>query len=261
MENPIKLSYPAAGVGVLTISRPDKFNAINPETDAAMARALDALELNDQVRCIVITGEGDRAFCAGADIPHMLPHLKNNVVLGQDDPQFCGITHRPSTAKPVLAAVNGVAFGGGLEIALACDMRIASSTARLGLPEVKVGVLAGGGGCTRLARHMPPALAAQMILTGEPIDAQRALQAGLISEVLEPEKLMVRAIEIASQVAQRAPLSISACTALLRRLQYEEVDAALREERKAFAKVVQSHDAQEGIAAFAERRTPAYQNR
>lgn len=261
MENPIKLDRPAPGVGLLTISRPHKLNAIDPQTDAAMAQALRQLDQDPQVRCIVITGEGDRAFCAGADIPHMLPHLKSQIAVDRDDPQFCGITHSPSTSKPVLAAINGVAFGGGLEIALACDMRIASSNARFALPEVKVGVLAGGGGCTRLARGIPAALAAQMILTGEPIDAERALQAGLVSEVLAPQELMERALELAAQVARRAPLSIKACTALLRRLQYQEVQDALREERQAFARVLQSRDAVEGIQAFAERREPIYECR
>ncbi|MES2248056.1 MAG: enoyl-CoA hydratase-related protein [Pseudomonadota bacterium] len=261
MASSIEITWPAPGVGLLTISRPERYNAIDTATDREMALAFSALEQDDRVRCIVVIGAGDRAFCAGADIPELLPHLKRNVAAQRDDPQFCGITHRATTSKPVLAAINGVALGGGLELALACDMRIASSTARFGLPEIKVGVLAGGGGCTRLPRTIPAALAAEMILTGEPIDATRALQAGLISQITEPGALLSRALEIAELVASRAPKSVRACTALLRRPRYQELQEALLVERQAFAEVLLSRDADEGVRAFAEKRPPNYEDR
>ncbi|MCY1206046.1 2,3-dehydroadipyl-CoA hydratase [Variovorax boronicumulans] len=261
MQDSIEITRPAPGVGLLTISRPEKYNAIDPATDHEIARAFAELDADAGVRCIVVTGAGNKAFCAGADIPELLPHLKRNVAAGRDDPQFCGITHRATTNKPVLAAINGVALGGGLELALACDMRIASASARFGLPEIKVGVLAGGGGCTRLPRTIPAALAAEMILTGEPIDARRALEAGLISQITAPDALIPRALEMAAVVASRAPLSVRACTALLRRARYDELQDALTDERRAFAGVLLSRDADEGVRAFAEKRTPRYEDR
>jgi enoyl-CoA hydratase/carnithine racemase len=261
MSGTIQTANPAPGVGLLTIARPDKHNAIDPATDRAMAQALAALEADASVRCIVLTGAGRHAFCAGADIPTLLPQLKRQIAAQADDPQFCGITHRAVTSKPILAAVNGVALGGGLEIALACDLRIAARHARFGLPEIKVGVLAGGGGCTRLPRSIGAALAAEMILTGEPIDAERALAAGLISQITEADELLPRALAIAAAVARQAPQSVRACTALLRRPRYQELADALLDERRAFGEVLLSHDADEGVRAFTEKRAPRYQDR
>lgn len=260
MEQALTITHPVPGVALLTINRPDRFNAIDPATNQALGEALAALNDDDAVRCIVLTGAGNKAFCAGADIPTLLPFLKRNIAEGRDEPQFGGVTHHSMAHQPLIAAINGVALGGGLEIALACDLRIASSNARFGLPEISVGVLAGAGGCTRLPRTVPAALAAQMILTGEPIGAEHALQAGLISEITTQEELLPRALEIAQRIASRAPLSVRACTELLRRPRFQELKDALREERAAFARVVLSEDAVEGIQAFTEKRVPAFAN-
>jgi len=260
MNATVEITQPRPGVALLTIARPERLNAIDPATDAAMAAAVAALEADPQVRCIVLTGAGDKAFCAGADIPTLLPHLKANIGAGRDEPQFCGLTHRLATAKPLLAAVNGIAFGGGLELALACDLRIAASHARFALPEIKVGVLAGAGGCTRLPRTLPPALAAEMILTGEPIGADRALQHGLVSRVVEGGRLLDEALALAQTLAARAPKALRACTALLRRPRFDELREALRLERELFAGVLLSADADEGVRAFADRRAPVYRD-
>lgn len=249
---------PRAGVALVTLNRPQRLNAIDPLLDAAMRQALEQLEADDQVRCIVLTGAGDKAFCAGAEIPSYLPMLRDNIEAGRDDPQVCGVTHRNVTSKPLLAAVNGLALGGGLEIALACDLRIASTNAKFGLPEIKLGVLAGGGGCTRLPRTVPAALAAEMILTGEPIDARRALEAGLVSRVLAPDELMPHALQLAETIAARAPLSVLACTSLLRRVRFGELVDALAQERREFAGVLLSADGREGVQAFAEKRAPRW---
>jgi enoyl-CoA hydratase/E-phenylitaconyl-CoA hydratase len=254
-------SQPRPGVGLLTIDRPARLNALDPDTNAAMAQALAAMDADPQVRCIVVTGAGPRAFCTGADIPAMLPWIRDNVEHGRDDPQLGGMTHRNVTGKPLLAAVNGLALGGGLELALACDLRIASDTARFGLPEIRLGVLAGAGGCTRLPRTIPDALAAEMILTGEPIDAVRALQAGLVSQVVPAAQLMDVAMDLAAKVASRAPLSLAACTRLLRRPKFGELQDALAAERAEFANLLRSADAGEGIAAFVEGRAAAWTGR
>ena len=260
MSDCVLVSHPRPGVALITLARPERMNAIDPEMNQLMAQALQRLEHDPTVRCIVLTGAGDRAFCAGADIPHYLPFLLENIRQGRDDPQVCGLTHRPTTHKPILAAINGLAMGGGLEIALVCDLRIASTQARLGLPEIKLGVLAGAGGCTRLPRTLPAALAAEMSLTGQPIDATRALQAGLVSQVVQPQVLLETALDLAQTIASRAPKALRACTALLRRARFEELSAALQHEREAFAEVLQSQDAQEGIRAFAEKREPVYRD-
>ncbi|MCC2673613.1 MAG: Enoyl-CoA hydratase/isomerase [Ramlibacter sp.] len=254
MTATVEITHPCAGVALLTIARPDRLNAIDPATDHAMAVAVAALEADPEVHCIVLTGAGDKAFCAGADIPTLLPHLRANIEAGHDDPQFCGLTHRPLTTKPLLAAINGLALGGGLELALACDMRIAARHARFGLPEIKVGVLAGAGGCTRLPRGIPAALAAEMILTGEPIDAERALQAGLVSRVVDAGNLLDEALALAQTVAARSPQAVRACTAVLRRPRFDELRDALRLERDLFAGLLLSAEAQDAIRAFAGRR-------
>jgi enoyl-CoA hydratase/E-phenylitaconyl-CoA hydratase len=223
-----------------------------------MTEALARLEKEEAVRCIVVTGAGDKAFCAGADIHTLLPLLQKDLEAGTDDPQLAGVTHREGTSKPMLAAVNGIAFGGGLELALSCDMRIASTRAKFGLPEIKLGLLAGAGGCVRLPRTIPAALAAEMILTGEPIDAQRALAVGLISKVVEPAELLAEAVKLASVVASRSPGALRTCTALLRRPKYAELQAQLREERDGLGRLLLSPDGQEGVDAFVNKRAPTW---
>ena len=258
MTSPVDLSRPVKGVAVLTINRPDKMNSIDPGTHQAMEEMFGRLESDPSVRCIVLTGAGDRAFCAGADIAQMLPKMRNDILAGAHSPRFCGITHQPVTRKPLVAAINGLAMGGGLELALACDLRVASEHARFALPEINVGILAGGGGCTRLPRTVPAALAAEMILTGEAIDAQRALQVGLVSAILPPQALLPHAIELAEKISSRSPGALRACVELLRRPRHEELQDALRHERLAFTSVMLSPDASEGIQAFIEKRPAVY---
>jgi enoyl-CoA hydratase/carnithine racemase len=256
----VTCAYPRPGVALLTIDRPHRHNAIDPDTNDAMARWLAELDGNAQVRCIVITGAGDRAFCAGADIGALVPRLRADVEAGRHDPQICGMTHRNTTAKPMLAAINGLALGGGLELALACDLRIASWNARFGLPEIHLGLLAAAGGCTRLPRTIPAALAAEMILTGESIVAERALRAGLVSRVVAPDRLLGEALDLAEIVASRAPGAVRACTALLRRARFQELGDALEEERNAFAHLVLSEDGREGVRAFVDKREPVWRD-
>ena len=252
------LSRPRPGVALLTLNRPQRYNAIDVELDAAMNTLLAQLEQDDAVRCIAVTGAGTQAFCTGADIPTLLPKLRGDIEAGRDDAHLAGVTHRNVTSKPLLAAVNGLALGGGLELALACDLRIASTNARFGLPEIKLGLLAAAGGVTRLPRSIPPALAAEMILTGEPIPAERALQAGLVSRVVAPDALLAQALDLAETVASRAPGALRACTRLLRRARFEDLRGPLAEERAAFATLLQSPDGREGVAAFAEKRSPVW---
>jgi len=209
------------------------------------------------VRVVILTGAGT-AFCAGVDLSSV--HLEPGAApLSATQPRLSEPLDRFS--KPALAAINGVAVGGGLELALACDMRIASTTARFGLPEVRIGSLAGSGGTQRLPTRIAPALAAQMLFTGEMISAERALQGGLVSEVLESDALMDRAWEIARSVAENAPLSLLAVKRALR----AAIDTPLAQgfdlERSLFLSLAQTEDRQEGRAAFRERRKPNFRGR
>lgn len=251
----------ADGVALVRIARPQVLNAIDPATDDALRAIWARVEQDDQVRCVVLTGAGDRAFCAGAEIGTLLPALREQAVTNRDDGAFCGMTRVAPTRKPIVAAINGLAYGGGLEIALACDIRIASETARFGLPEVQLGVLAGGGGVSRLPRFISPAIACEMLLTGEPIDAQTALRVGLVSRVVPGPDLLDVARGIAGRIARNAPRSVERTLWLVRRSRSEHLAEALDLERESFRALVTSSDAREGVAAFVEKRQPNFEGR
>lgn len=190
--------------------------------------------------------------------PSCCPDLRRRNAINADDGTFCGLTRVYPTRKPILAAVNGLAFGGGLELALASDIRIASANAKFGLPEVQVGVLAGAGGATRLPRFIAPAVAAEMLLTGEAIDADTALRTGLVSRVVPPEELMEVAFKIAVRIAANAPLAIARTLELIRKSRSLSLADSLDMERASLQYLLASEDAKEGIAAFSEKRTPAF---
>ncbi|MEH6412514.1 enoyl-CoA hydratase/isomerase family protein [Pseudomonas sp. NPDC089395] len=245
-------------VGLVTINRPQAMNAIDLESHLAFQQVWGKVNADDQVHVVVITGAGGKAFCSGADIGTFLPYLRERAQREVDDGDFCGINRKPPTTKPIIAAINGLAYAGGLEIALACDIRISVVHARFALPEPKWGVIAGAGGVTRLARAVPTSLATQMILTGEPITADRALAEGLVSELVEPDQLLPRAMEIAELIVRNGPLAVRSSLQVVRRGADCGLDAALELERTAFRRVLLSEDFKEGIAAFTEKRTPVY---
>jgi E-phenylitaconyl-CoA hydratase len=232
------------GVGWLRLDRPEKRNAITYEMRGALAEALAAFETDDGVRVLVLTGEGP-AFCAGVDVSDA----------PQGDPSTTPRLTAPLDAfsKPAIAAVNGPAFGGGLELALACDIRIASSSATFAVPEVRIGSLPASGGVVRL-RETAPGVAARMVLTGEPIDAAEALRTGLVSEVIEPDELVARAGALAATIAANAPLSLRAAKAVLR-------SGSIDHERESWAALAETEDRAEGRAAFREKRAPVFRGR
>lgn len=233
----------------LTLNRPDKRNAIDDATRDALAGHLAAWDADPAIRVVVLTGAGT-AFCTGSDLSAVTdPTLPRPRLVGPVE----------SFSKPVVAAINGVAVGGGLEIALCCDVRIASTTARFGLTETKIGSLPGSGGTQRLPRAVGPALAAHMILTGELIPAERALAAGLVSELLAPEALLDRAMAIAVQIAANAPLSLIAAKKAMRAAL--ETDSGFAIERQLFQDLMKTEDRQEGRAAFRERRPPQFKGK
>lgn len=247
----------ADGVAVLTIDRPQVLNAFDPGTCAELGEVLDRVEADDTLRVAIITGSGERAFSAGFDLRYAEQHPEC-----YSDLDFGSELVRRSRRKPLIAAVNGVAFGFGFELALACDLIVAAGQARFALPEVKVGLAAMAGGVVRLAREVGPKRALGLALSGEPVSAAEALQLGFINEVTAGD-VLERARDWASKLACLAPLSLVATKQMAYRgLDLPDLATALDPRQyPAVLQVVTSEDAQEGLRAFLARREPRWKNR
>ena len=242
----------AAGVAQVTLNRPDKLNAINDEMRAELTAAFAGFDTDPGVRAVILTGAG-KAFSSGGDLQAiMIPPEANRPRIVEPLDQF---------SKPIIAAINGLAYGGGLEIALACDIRIASILARFALPEVRIGSMPGSGGTQRISPVVGPTLAARMLLTGEPIDAARALAAGLVSELWEPEQLLDAARAIAESIARNAPLAVIAAKRAMRVAAGMHVVENLDFERTLFNELAYTEDRNEGRAAFREKRAPVFKGK
>lgn len=250
-----------AGAACITIDRPDALNAITAEMEAQLRAVWPEVNARGDVHAVILTGAGRKAFCAGADIGTLLPHLQAKARHEEDDGSFAGMSREPPTHKPMIAAINGICLAGGLELALACDLRIAEEHATFGLPEVRWGVIAGGGGITRLSRLLPDAVAMDMLLTAQTIDAARALQYGLVSQVAPPGQALERALQKAEAIGRMGPLAVRLTKQVARRGRDMGLYAALELERIAFRRVMMSEDVNEGIAAFIERRAPRFEGR
>ena len=244
-------------VMTLTIDRPSVLNALDPTSHSQLAAAFDRYAADDGLFVAIITGAGEKAFCVGSD-------LKVRTEMGGDDMPptgFGGLAERFDLTKPVVAAVNGHAIGGGLEIVLACDMAIAVSTAKFGLPEVNVG-LAAAGGLHRLARYVPMKQAMQIAMTGELFSAEKALKFGLINQVVTAEELSGALQTLTDQLLQSAPLSLSATKQMmLDGLSKPSLQAAFEAHYPAYEAMLASEDAIEGSNAFLEKRPPNWKNR
>ena len=244
-------------VATITLNRPDKLNAATPEMAKAIVEAVTECNDSDTIRCVIVTGAGPKAFCAGSDIAELDSYATPWDFRNRSD--YCDAIHR--LLKPTIAAVNGYALGGGLETALSCDIRLASSNARFAAPEIKLGWIGGGGMAAMLAHSIGLSNAALMIMSGDLIDAQRALQWGLVSEVVEPEALMDRARELAATIASRAPIAAETAKLNLRAAVSMPLDKAMEYERDLQAICFATDDAKEGRAAFAEKRPPQFRRR
>jgi enoyl-CoA hydratase len=244
-----------AAVATVVIDRPEAMNALDMATLTELRDRLQELRDDDDVRAVVVTGAGDRAFIAGADIKAMsgmdVAQAKAWGELGHNVAQLLG-----AGPKPTIAAVNGFALGGGCELALACDIRYASSRAKFGQPEINLGIIPGWGGTQRLARVCGIGFAKELILTGRVVDAEEALQRGLVNGVHDP--VLEQALDTARLLASKSPLAIAAAKAATNSaLQGDHVEN-LRGEAEHFGDLFASHDAKEGLTAFIEKREPNF---
>jgi enoyl-CoA hydratase len=255
------------GIAVFTIDCPAQRNAATPEVMVRLARAWRELRERRDWRVAIVTGAGDRAFCAGADLKRSVPLLGGAARPENEwERQLTG-DPRCSTDwalfdfeldKPVIAALNGDALGGGCELMLATDLRVAAEGVRIGLVEPRRGLVPGGGGVQRLPRQIPRALALELLLTAEPISAERALALGLLNRVVARVQLMDEALALARRVAANGPLALEAIKRVLRATEALPIDAALREGQPLLAPVFRSRDAEEGRLAFLEKRAPVW---
>lgn len=244
-------------VGIITIDRPEKLNAMTPEMADALVAAVEGFNSDDGIRCVILTGAGERAFCAGSDI-----RVLDDYATAWDfrnRPDYCDAIR--ALLKPSIAAVNGYAFGGGLETAMACDIRIASVSASFAAPEIKLGWIGGGGMAVNLAHAVGPSNAALMIMTGDPIDAATAERWGLVSRVVPSAELMAEALRLARTIASRAPIAAETAKLNLRAAWDMSVANAISYERDLQTVCFATSDAAEGRAAFKEKRAPQFKRR
>jgi enoyl-CoA hydratase len=248
------------GILVITVDRPKVLNALNAQTVAELGRAFAEARDDESVRCVILTGGGEKAFVAGADINELskMSPISGRDVARQGQQVFSSIERM---TKPVIAAINGFALGGGCELALACHIRIASDKAQLGLPEVTLGIIPGYGGTQRMARLLGKGKALELILTGERIGAEEAERIGLVNKVVPADQLMAAAEEMGRKIAQRGPLAVrSAIEAVM-----SGSDMAFEEgqvlEATLFGLLASTEDMKEGMSAFLEKRQASFRNR
>jgi enoyl-CoA hydratase len=244
-------------VAVVRLNRPEKLNALSPEMLRSVADALQRLEEDGGVRVIVLTG-GEKVFAAGADIEAMAMASPVDMLLRSTLRSWRRIA---AIDKPLIAAVNGVAFGGGCELAMLCDLIVAGGSSRFGQPEIKLGIMPGAGGTQRLARAVGSARAMEMILTGEPISAQEALAAGLVNRVVADDKVLDQSKALANMIAARPPVAVRMARKAVR-FGYERTMAEGFEiERRNYRLLYDTEDQKEGMAAFLEKREPKFKGK
>jgi len=243
-------------VAIVTINRPDAMNALTKEMLLGIDRAFAEIEKDGDLWVSILTAAGDKAFCCGMDLKEAIPAMTGGDSLGYDDPTKRQFT---DVFKPIIAAINGLCIAGGLETILHTDLRIASENARFGLGEVRWGLVPAGGSHVRLPQQVPWAIAMQLLLTGETIDARRAYEAGLVNEVVPRERLLPCALDWAAKICRNGPLAVRTAKEIAVRALGLERGFVL--EKALAAKVFASEDAREGPQAFAEKRPPRFKGR
>ncbi|HYE16692.1 MAG TPA: enoyl-CoA hydratase-related protein [Pyrinomonadaceae bacterium] len=246
-------------VALITINRPQKLNALNIQTRAEGAAALDELRDDESVRVVVITGAGEKAFVAGADISE----FEGRTAVTQRDVMtarslFNAVDTFP---KPVIAMINGFCLGGGCELALSCDLRVAGEGARFGQPEINLGIIPGGGGTQRLTRLVGEGKAMELILTGDMIDAQTAYTLGLVNLVVPAADLEAKTMELANRIAEKSPVALRMAKEAVKAASRSNLDEGLRREIDLFAICFSSADKEEGVRAFLEKRKAEFTGR
>jgi len=241
-------------VGLVTLNRPQAYNALNKQLMDELMDALEAFDKNDAVGAMVITGN-EKAFAAGADIKEMTEKSAQEM---KDSGQVAVFDRIRSIEKPVIAAVSGWALGGGCELALSCDMIIASDSARFGLPEINLGVIPGAGGTQRLAHAVGKALAMEMILNDRKLTAQEALDHGLVNRIVPVSDHLSEALKLAEEIASRAPLALRAAKVAVNAAYETSLSDGLAEEKRVFYELFNSEDQKEGMKAFVEKRRPEW---
>lgn len=246
-------------VAILTIHRPDKLNALNEEVRVELLAALAAIETDDTVGVVVITGSGEKSFIAGADIGEFAGRSPFDQRFAMRSPRIFDIM--ASFPKPVIAMINGFCLGGGCELSMSCDLRIASEKARFGQPEINLGLIPGGGGTQRMPRLVGMGQAMRLILSGDMIPAAEAKEIGLVDLVFPPEELRAKTLELAQKIANKSPLTLKVAKEAMRASEKLAIEDGITYERDLFCLCFSSKDKEEGVAAFLEKRPAAWTGR
>ncbi len=250
MSDAAVLTEQRDGALLITLNRPDQRNAVNAAVAAGVAGALDQLDADDALSVGVLTGAG-RGFCAGMDLKAFV----TGELPWHEDRGFAGITER-GARKPLIAAIEGFAMAGGLEVALACDLIVAAAGAKLGIPEAKRGLVAAGGALLHLPRRIPYHVAMEMALTGDPISAERAHELGLVNRLAEPDHAMTEALTLAAELAANGPLALAGSKRIIQESRDWPADDMWQRQGEIAEPIMASDDAREGSTAFAEKREP-----
>jgi len=253
-------------VFIVTIDRPEARNALSRQMSAALCDAWRTLRDEPELRVAILIGAGDRAFCAGADLKEVGAWYRSMTPLerranAEREPGLGGITRNLDPGKPIIAAINGHCLAGGLELALACDLRVAAEHATFGLPEVRRGIMPGAGGTQRLPRLIPEAIAMELLLTGDAIDAATALRVGLVNMVVPGATLLAAARSLAARITKNAPLAVAAARAAALKGRHLPLEEGLRLEQLYAEPLRSTEDAEEGIRAFIDKREPEFRGK
>lgn len=243
----------------IIINRPDVRNALNMETVDEIQSALHELELNETILCVVFTGEGEKSFAAGADISQLKDRTGLETLVNRGMQQV--YDYIESYPKPTIAMVNGYALGGGCELAMSCDIRIASTNAKLGLPELNLSIIPGAGGTQRLARLVGKGKALEMILTGKIVSGEEAKMCGLVSELVQPKELLAKTEEVAEKIISKGPLAVRLAKLSINTGLETDIKTGLVIEKLAQALLMSTEDKKEGTQAFLEKRKPKFQGK